>query len=436
MIRRDYFAHSSLERGRRQRPDAAGRLQRERLVAVDGGGGHRLGLRHAGHSAGRASRPGCARALTAASSSASGGATSGVGCARGTFKGMQRRGDVHGRRRAARAVARFALPVGIALGAIHSSAMLSSVFAGGKIRTYVRIRQSDPPSRHGRLLRLGGAGAPPRTARQAGHRRRRARGAGGGLGLLLRGARVRGAQRAAHRARRAAVPARRVPAGRHEGVPRRPPLARRAARAVHRPRGGGVHRRGVPGRHRQPAAVRPAAHHRPPHPGAGVRRARRHLLHRHRAHQAAGQAGRRPQQAGRHRRAHRRRRVRPPARPARGRGLRHRPRHPGAAHRPRPHHRGHAAGRAVPAAGRRVRQGRARAAPARPGAQLLAGAQRAAAAQVGRPRAHLRRRRQRPRVSCAPRCSRSPTTPSPSCAARAWRRARWRSRCASTPSTP
>ena len=37
---------------------------------------------------------------------------------------------------------------------------------------------------------------------------------------------------------------------------------------------------------------------------------------------------------------------------------------------------------------------------------------------------------------CAPRCSRSPTTPSPSCAPRAWRRARSRSRCASTPSTP
>jgi len=50
---------------------------------------------------------------------------------------------------------------------------------------------------------------------------------------------------------------------------------------------------------------------------------------------------------------------------------------------------------AVPAAGGGVRQGRARAAPARPGAQLLARAQRAAAAQVGRPRDHLRRRRQR-----------------------------------------
>ena len=212
--------------------------------------------------------------------------------------------------------------------------------------------------------------------------------------------------------------------------------AGRAARALHRPRRGGVHRRGLPRRHRQPAAVRPAARHRPPHPGAGLRRARRHLLHRHRAHQAAGQAGRRPQQAGRHRRAHRRRRARPPARPAGRRGLRHRAGHAGAARRPRPHHGRHAAGRAVPAARRGLRP----AAPTGCASSPWGAASRrcAASGRCPSPSAARSPSTTTPTTSscCAPRCSRSPTAPSPSCAARAWRRAPWRSRCASTPSTP
>ena len=76
-----------------------------------------------------------------------------------------------------------------------------------------------PADRHGRLLRLGGAGPPPRACRPARDRR--------GLGCkprcgehrLLRGSRLRCAYGHAYRPGSASLPAGRLPAGRHEGLP-------------------------------------------------------------------------------------------------------------------------------------------------------------------------------------------------------------------------
>ena len=84
-------------------------------------------------------------------------------------------------------------------------------------------RPGHPAPRHGRLLRLGRAGATSRTARPTGDRRRRARRPRRGLGLLLRGARLRRAQRYAHRPGRASLPAGRVPAGRMDAYIGRAP---------------------------------------------------------------------------------------------------------------------------------------------------------------------------------------------------------------------
>ena len=122
---------------------------------------------------------------------------------------------------------------------------------------------------------------------------------------------------------------------------------------------------------------------------------------------------------------------------ARRRGLRHRPGHPGAARRPRPHHGRHAAGRALPAARGGLRHGRARRCASSPSA---AASRRCAATRplpksVGREITFADDTNDRELLR-ATLLALADERRGASCAATAWRRAPWRSRCASTPSTP
>ena len=75
-----------------------------------------------------------------------------------------------------------------------------------------------PAHRHGRLLRLGRTGAPPRACRASRHRRRLRREPRRGEHRLLRGSCLRRAHGHAHRPGPAPLPAGRLPAGRHEGL--------------------------------------------------------------------------------------------------------------------------------------------------------------------------------------------------------------------------
>ena len=194
-------------------------------------------------------------------------------------------------------------------------------------RRHVRTRQDclraagwrhaarHPADRHGRLLRLGGAGPPPRTAWAAGHRRWQRREPRRRQHRLLRGACLRRAHGDAHGSGPAALPAGRLPPRRHGRLQGGPAAAACDLRALHRPGRAGLDRRGLPRRHRQPAPLRLAAGDRWPDPAADERGARPLLLDRHRTHEAARQAGRRARQARRPHDPHPRRRARPPARP-------------------------------------------------------------------------------------------------------------------------
>ena len=158
-----------------------------------------------------------------------------------------------------------------------------------------------PAGRSGRLLRLRRAAGPPGLAGQARHRRRRCGRPRGRLHLLLRGPRLRSAQRhglvastsAVSRGHLDAWPFPPLPRGvrRHHGHP-----ARRDA-----PRATGLHRRGLHGRHAHCREHRAPGSRGPAHPGARGR-PRRHLLHRRGYLQVRGENRLGPRQApGAHR---------------------------------------------------------------------------------------------------------------------------------------
>ena len=156
-----------------------------------------------------------------------------------------------------------------------------------------------PADRHGRLLRLGGAGPPPRACRPSRHRRRLGCKPRCGEHRLLRGSRLRCAHGHAHRPGPASLPPGRLSAGRHEGLRCGQQAAAGDPRALHRLSRAGLDRRGLPRCHRLWSPLRLTAGDRPPDPGARRRRAWPLLFDRHRSHQAACQAGRRARQARR-----------------------------------------------------------------------------------------------------------------------------------------
>ena len=93
-------------------------------------------------------------------------------------------------------------------------------------------RPGHPARRHGRLLRLGRAGAATRPAWPARHRRRAARRPRRRLDVLLRGARLRRAHGHADRSGRAPLSSRGVPAARLRGLHRRARASRRDSSAA------------------------------------------------------------------------------------------------------------------------------------------------------------------------------------------------------------